>query len=70
MSSTVSIRLDSERLKRLKKEASVHNKTLGTYLKDLLENWQDKCMEYYWVGAKEYKNGEIFEDILAEHGLL
>jgi len=38
MSSTVSIRLDSERLKRLKKEASVHNKTLGAYLTNLLEN--------------------------------
>ena len=69
MSSTVSIRLDSERLKRLRKEASVHNKPLGTYLKDLLENWQDTCMQYYWNGVKEYKNGEIFEDILAEHGL-
>jgi len=69
MSSTVSIRLDSERLKRLKKEASVHNKTLGAYLKNLLENWEDTCMSYFWDGVNDYKNGKIPKEILEEHGL-
>ena len=69
MSAITSIRLSPERLKRLQKEAKVQNQPLATYLKNLVENWEDICMQYYWSGIKEYKNGEIEEDILRENGI-
>ena len=64
MSKIVSIRLSDERYVRLQKEANHDGKPLGTYLKDLIENWEGICMKYYWDGLKEYKNGMIFEDDL------
>jgi len=70
MSNIVSIRLSPERLKRMQKEAKVNNQPLATYLKNLVENWENTCMQYYWVGVREYKNGEIEEEILREKGLL
>jgi len=70
MSKVVSIRLSEERYRRLQLEAKAHNQPLATYLKDLVENWEDICMENYWCGVKEYINNRIDEDILRENGII
>jgi len=70
MSTVVSIRLSKERYERLLKEANCHNKTIGAYIKNLLEDFDDICMQYYWDGVNEYKNGMIHEEILKENGII